>query len=215
VRERRRAAATVTAIFSNTPFDAGIMRNAGRVLVHLETKTMKKLKCFLLLLALTVSAVSAASTAFAAGTAPSDESIRQLLVVTDARKLVEDMTTRMDAQLRSSVQQTLQGKQVTAQQQKVVDNMMEKIVAILHQELAWDSLEATYIRIYRDSFTQEEIDGMLELYKTPAGQAMVKKMPIVMQRSMAELQLRMGPMMQKLRTVQLEAMVELKEQPAR
>jgi len=212
VRERRRAAATVTAIFSNTPFDAGIMRNAGRVLVHLETKTMKKLKCFLLLLALTVSA---ASTAFAAGTAPSDESIRQLLVVTDARKLVEDMTTRMDAHLRSSVQQTLQGKQVTAQQQKVVDNMMEKIVAILHQELAWDSLEATYIRIYRDSFTQEEIDGILALYKTPAGQAMVKKMPIVMQRSMAELQLRMGPMMQKLRTVQLEAMVELKEQPAR
>lgn len=172
---------------------------------------MKKLKCFLLLLALVASA---ASTAFAAGTVPSDESIRQLLVVTDARKLVDDMTTRMDAQLRGSVQQTLQGKPVTAQQQKVIDNMIEKIVAILRQELAWDSLEATYIRIYRDSFTQEEIDGMLELYKTPAGQAMVKKMPIVMQRSMAELQLRMGPMMQKLRTVQLEAMAELKAQPA-
>jgi len=168
---------------------------------------MKKLKCFLLLLAL------AASTAFAAGTVPSDESIRQLLVVTDARKLVDEMTTRMDAQLRSSVQQTLQGKSMTAEQQKVIDNMLEKIVAILRQELAWDSLEATYIRIYRDAFTQEEIDGMLELYKTPAGQAMVKKMPIVMQRSMAELQLRMGPMMQKLRTVQLEAMVELKAQP--
>jgi uncharacterized protein len=172
---------------------------------------MKKLKCLLLLLAFTISA---ASTAFAAGSVPSDESIRQLLVVTDARKLVDEMTTRMDAQLRSSVQQTLQGKQVTAQQQKVIDNMMEKIVAILRQELAWDSLEATYIHIYRDSFTQEEIDGMLELYKTPAGQAMVKKMPIVMQRSMAELQLRMGPMMQKLRTVQLETMLELQAKPA-
>jgi hypothetical protein len=37
VRERRRAVATMTAIFSNTSFDAGIMRNAERVLVHLET----------------------------------------------------------------------------------------------------------------------------------------------------------------------------------
>ena len=40
------------------------------------------------------------------------------------------------------------------------------------------------IKIYAEEFTQEEVDGMIQLYKTPVGQSTIDKMPIVMQKSM-------------------------------
>ncbi len=170
---------------------------------------MQKLKYLILLL------VSLASPAFAVDAVPSDESIRQLLEVTDARKLVEGMMNQMDGVMRNTMQQSLQGKTVTPEQQQIIDDMRSKTVALMKKELGWDNLEPIYLRIYRDSFTQEEIDGMLALYRTPAGQALVKKMPVVMQRSALEMQGRMETLMRELRKIQQESLRELKALPRR
>ncbi len=66
-----------------------------------------------------------------------------------------------------------------------------------------------YTRIYMESFTQDEVDGMLAFYATPAGQALIKKMPVAMQKTMEAMQQMMGPMMQKLQAIQSESIAEL------
>ena len=52
--------------------------------------------------------------------------------------------------------------------------------------------------IYRKSFSQSEMDGMLKFYKSPAGKAVIAKMPVVMQNTMQVMQGEMAEMMPKI-----------------
>ena len=73
-----------------------------------------------------------------------------------------------------------------------------------------------YLRIYQDSLNQAEVDGMIAFYKTPAGQAVIKKLPVLVQKVMAELPVIMGPVMQKIQPLAMELDAEMKaaEAPA-
>lgn len=46
------------------------------------------------------------------------------------------------------------------------------------------SLNALVVPIYEKHFSDEEIDAMLTFYRTPAGQSVVSKLPVIMQESM-------------------------------
>ncbi len=87
---------------------------------------------------------------------------------------------------------------LTAEEQKIADSMSAKITDSVKAEMTWDKLEPIYVEIYQKSFTQEELSGTIAFYKTPAGVALVKKMPVVMQQSMIAMQQFMGPIMQRV-----------------
>jgi hypothetical protein len=76
--------------------------------------------------------------------------------------------------------------------------------------LTWEKLRPLYVQIYQESFTQEEIDGPIAFYESPAGVAFVEKLPFVMQKSMSIMQSRMAPMMEKMKAAMKEAIAEPK-----
>lgn len=143
-------------------------------------------------------------------TAPSDASLRELLQVTQVHKLVDGMIPQIDQMMKASMAQSLGGRKLTVQQQRIVDGMEQKMMAIVRGELSWSHLEPMYLRIYRESLTQSEVDGMVAFYKTPAGAAVVTKMPVVMQKTMVAMQQMMGPMMQQVQSVIQETAAEMK-----
>jgi hypothetical protein len=51
---------------------------------------------------------------------------------------------------------------------------------------------------------------MIAFYKTPAGQAVITKMPLVMQNTMNEMQGLMEPMVQKIERMQQNVAAEMK-----
>ena len=85
------------------------------------------------------------------------------------------------------------------------------MIAMFKEEMSWETLEPLYIRIYRDSFTQPEVNGMLAFYGSPAGQTVIKKMPLVVQNTMTEMQKRMGPFLEKLIKMEEETIEQMKE----
>jgi hypothetical protein len=139
----------------------------------------------------------------------SETSIREILRVTEARKLVEGMFAQVDAMLKGSMQQAI-GRALTADEQRVADRLAAKMSLMMKEEVSWENLEPLYLRIYRDSFTQEEVDGMLSFYRSAAGEALIKKMPMVMHQSMLAMQERMGPMMRKIQRSIEETVAEIK-----
>lgn len=139
----------------------------------------------------------------------SEASIRELLALSEAQKLADNVIGQVDKMMHASMNQVVGGKQLSPEQQKIVDGMQAKMIGILKDEMSWDKLEPMYIRVYQQSFTQEEVDGIVAFYKTPAGQAMVKKLPLVVQNSMKEMQGRMGPMMQKIQAAIQETAQEV------
>ncbi|MGE5128630.1 MAG: DUF2059 domain-containing protein [Sphingomonadaceae bacterium] len=162
-----------------------------------------------LLVALCVLA-SISCPAFAAPPPPSEDSIRRLLEVTEARKLLDGMMTQIDALMRRNMEQALRGRQLTPEQEAIIARMRNKMADAFRDEMTWDKLEPLYVRVYRDTFTQGEVDGMLAFYRTDAGRAVIVKMPGVIQTTMGEMQLRMQPLIQKMRAIEEEALTELR-----
>jgi uncharacterized protein len=150
--------------------------------------------------------------AAAANNAPaSDASIRQMLELTNARQIIEGVKGQMGTMMNTAMQNATRGQTLTPERQAVIDRMSAKMSAVASDMLTWDALLPIYLRTYRDSFTQDEIDGVIKFYKSAAGQAYVKKLPLVMQNVMREMQGVMKPAQEKMMAIQRETMQELKD----
>ncbi|BBJ00597.1 hypothetical protein FGKAn22_22890 [Ferrigenium kumadai] len=148
--------------------------------------------------------------AMAAEAPASEASVRELIEVTQAKNMFDSLMARMDAIFQTSMNQALAGQTPTAEQKKIMVEMQSKMVSVFKEDMKWESLEPILIDIYRKSFTQNELNDMLTFYKSKAGQAMLAKMPIVMQNSMQAMQGRMAIMMPKLQQIQRDAITQLK-----
>ncbi len=163
--------------------------------------------------ALILAGLLLAGPALADSSPASDESVRQLLELTDAHKLIDAAKAQVNAMVSAALQDAVQGKTLTPARQAVVERMHAKMIAMVDEMLNWDTLQPMYMRIYQESFTQDELDGMTAFYKTPAGQAVVRKMPLVMQRVLGEMQVMLKPMQEKIREIQQQTVRELQQAP--
>ena len=142
--------------------------------------------------------------------APTEASIKQLLEVAQAHKLIDSVMAQMENLMQQSIAQATRGQQIPAKVQKDIDQRRADLVAMMKQLLDWKKLEPMYLRIYQKTFTQQEVDGMIAFYKTPAGQAVMSKMPAAMQNTIDEMQAMMGPVMQKMQQMQQDVVAEMK-----
>lgn len=148
-------------------------------------------------LSLLVSTLLLGTSAFAAP--PSNESISQLLVATRMERSVSIAQQNLEQAVRNSINQGLQGKTLTPQGQKVVDKFTADASVIIRKEINWADLKGAYLKLYTETFTQEEVSGLLAFYRSPAGVALLEKMPQVTQKSAAITQARIGPLVEKLK----------------
>jgi uncharacterized protein len=140
--------------------------------------------------------------------APSDESIERLMSVTRMESLLDGMFTQMEPSIKAGMEAAMQGKTITPDQRKVLDIVPSKLVAAMREELNWSKLKPIYLAIYRESFEQSDIDGMLAFYATPAGRATIDKMPLVMQKAMAATQSLVRGMLPRVDAAMREALAE-------
>ncbi len=76
-----------------------------------------------------------------------------------------------------------------------------KVMDVLAQEMSWDKVKDDYIRMYANAFTEEELKGLVEFYKSPAGRALVEKTPELTKQSMEMSQQRMMQVLPKLQAL--------------
>ena len=143
----------------------------------------------------------------------SEESIDRLLAGAKVEKLLDTMLVNVDQVMRRSMEASMPGQQLSPEQRRVIDATATSFVQVMREEMTWDKLRPLYVQIYQESFTQEEIDGLIAFYESPAGVAFVDKMPFVMQKSMSIMQSRMAPMMEKMKAAMKEAIAEPKAAP--
>jgi len=160
--------------------------------------------------------LSAAAPAFAQD-APADEAIiRELIALTESAKLLDGVYAQVDGMMAQAMNEAVGGNSLSPQQQALFDEMRERVVAIFRESMSWAALEPMMIDIYRKSFTQKEAQGMLDFYRSDAGRAVIAKMPLVMQNTMAAMQASMRTMMPKIQEVQKDILARMKalDQPA-
>lgn len=132
-----------------------------------------------------VFAIVALMASFTVQAAPaSQDSVEALLSVTKTEAVMDSLYSGMDQMMRQTVNQTVEGKSLSAEQQHAIDTLPEKFVAIMRKEMSWQQMKPLYVRLYRETFEQEEIDGMLAFYNSPTGTALINKTPLLMQKSL-------------------------------
>ena len=149
---------------------------------------------------------------------PSDASIDRLLTVMRAESLIDQSFT----QAQQAMQQVLRQHRGSAgaaplneAQQRIADEMAAETDKVFRELVSWAQMKPDMVTLYRDTFTQPEIDGMIAFYETAVGQSMLAKMPQVVQRSMQLTAARMQPMLPRLEAISREAARRMAEAATR
>ncbi len=98
---------------------------------------------------------------------------------------------------------------MTPKQEKIIKNMTNAVSNTLQEEVSWKKLEPMYLREYKKTFSEKEVEGMLAFFKTPAGQAYANKVPLLTHNIMLDYEKNMGPvLMQRLQRIYKKFMKE-------
>jgi hypothetical protein len=111
------------------------------------------------------------------------------------------------------MKEAAQGQVITPERQEILDRMRAKILAVFDQFYNGDALQRLHVRVYQATYTQDEVDGLIAFYKTPAGQALVNKGPLLMQNTMDEMRALMRPMVRQIDQIKNDAEQEMKALP--
>lgn len=150
---------------------------------------MKSVLCALL-----ASLALAAAPAFAADPARVAELVDVLRLSSQMEKMQQQMVNVM----RVSVDREAARRGLDAGQRARVD----KAVAIMQEEIAgalsWEAMRGEVMAVYAEVLSDAEVDAMLAFYRSPEGQSVLDKMPVLMERGMAIGQARSEAMMPRL-----------------
>jgi hypothetical protein len=137
---------------------------------------------------------------------PTRESVEELLRVMRMQQTLEtvfDLMEQTNREVDRQRSQLLADPSRSAEERRAIDERRERrgqeANAALREELSWDKVKDGYVRLYAETFTQEEIDGQLAFYRSPVGQAVLDKQPDLTRKSSELMQERVTEILPKTR----------------
>jgi hypothetical protein len=113
-------------------------------------------------------------------TSAKDAKIESLLSSMNIDKQVNTVFTQMRSMISSQWPATAADEQKARSKE-----LQDKIFDLMQSRMSWENMRPQYVKLYSDTFTDEEIDGLAAFYESPAGKAMLEKMPVLMAKSMS------------------------------
>ena len=128
--------------------------------------------------------------------APTEESVGEMMHYLQVDRLLTQAVTQMNDGLVKAMDQKVQtsvgSRQLTPEQTAAIDRFRTKFSKIVEDQLSLPKIKNIYVQCYRETFTQEDVNGIVAFYKSSAGQAVAQKYPEVMQKAQALMQTRMA-----------------------
>lgn len=115
------------------------------------------------------------------------EQVERLLEVVQVPKMIDSLLPIMQQRMESSFMNTMADR-LSPDQQQAARRMLERQMASMRELLAWENLRPVYVRVYTQTFSAAEVQGMIDFYDSPVGRSALAKMPNVMEASMREMQ---------------------------
>lgn len=123
----------------------------------------------------TPQAARAAVTAHAV-TASQRAKAGQLVLLLHADRMVQQAVDGIVKQV-SDAAQSVTGLNPTPANKARLDDFDGKISQMLDAQLGWKALQPVLTDLYAKTFTEQQLDAIITFYKTPAGAALVEKIP--------------------------------------
>jgi hypothetical protein len=136
---------------------------------------------------------------------------QQLFVLMRMEQTYSQLIAQVTAQSRQMVQGLFpEGTPMSDAQKKEAADFEAKANALILDEMSWSVLEPDYVKLYADTYTEEDLDGIIAFYRSPVGVKMLEKTPELLQASSAIAMNHMGVVEPKLRKLMDEFQQQIK-----
>ena len=135
--------------------------------------------------------------------------VEELFTATKVEATMGQMVGQMSTAMKATMQEQTSKLHLTAEQQGYADAFAVKVDGIMKSSLSMETLKPLFLKIYMDTYTEEELDGILAFYRSPAGQAFLAKTPVLTQRSIQLMQQQIGLVQPQLEEAQRELMQQM------
>jgi hypothetical protein len=156
---------------------------------------------------LLVTGVFVSSAGFAAGEPDARQAADELVTLTN----VEGMLAGVRAQTSRMIAARLDALNLSAPQRDAANRLEKNIQSLLADKLSFSKMKESYVNAYTAVFTPDELNGLVEFYKTPLGQSYLKKLPDLTTRLMAISQSRVAQLEPEIRRMTDEFAAELQD----
>ena len=117
--------------------------------------------------------------------------VQQMLDLMHVDRTSEQMMQMVKQQTTSMTSQMM-GANLSAEQKASVSEFQQKVFDFVESQVGWKAMQKEYVELYASTFSEDELDAMIAFYKSPAGQAMIAKMPDLLQKSITMVQQKMA-----------------------
>ncbi|MCF6312457.1 MAG: DUF2059 domain-containing protein [Verrucomicrobiales bacterium] len=161
----------------------------------------------------TVLLFSLVSTQAAPEEALNPETVAAVEKFMTTMKVKENMAPALEGV--KNMQMAMLDQQGLSEEEKIsAKKIMEVSMGEVEKMLSWENIGAMMVRVYAKVFTTEEVNDLIKLFETPAGQVYVNKQMELQQASMQEMQKIMIDIMPKIQAKTKEAVKQAMEQEA-
>ena len=105
---------------------------------------------------------------------------------------IDRMMQQVMSQMKAMTEQQISGMKLPPEGQAAAQESQGRIMELVAERMSLEKMKPAYIQLYSEVFTDEELDGILAFYRSPAGRAMLEKTPLLMTKAMALVQKQMG-----------------------
>jgi uncharacterized protein len=135
--------------------------------------------------------------------------VKELFAVMHMDHNLDRMRSAMEQQVQATAKNAPGTEQMTPEKKKIQQEYVDNSMKVVDENFGWTVLEPAYVKLYADTYTEAELDGILAFYKSPAGLAMLTKSPQLSAGVMEIVHGHMGnfqPKMQALQELYVKAM---------
>ena len=135
--------------------------------------------------------------------------VKELFAVTHVDHSLDRMRSAMGQQVQATAKNAAGAERMTPEKKKIQQEYIDNSMKVVDQQFGWPVLEPAFTKLYMDSYSEADLDGILAFYKSPAGQDMLNKTPALSSGVMEIVHGHMGdfqPKMQSLQELYVKAM---------
>jgi hypothetical protein len=133
---------------------------------------------------------------------PSDESLIKMMTALQLHNTLDQMVAQMEAGMKTALTQSIKEKELNPLQTAELGKLQSKMADTIKADLSFAKVKDVYLQVYRETFTQDEVNGIVAFCASPAGRAMLAKIDPATRKASNLLRERMGPTLQKIKIMQ-------------
>jgi thiol-disulfide isomerase/thioredoxin len=140
-----------------------------------------------------------------------EQKIERILTLTSNDAMIDQIFQQMK---NMSLQMASQAGQASSQGQvAIASDLTNRVLELVKKRFAAGEFRHRIVTTYSEAFSEEEIDGMLAFYESPAGRAAIQKAPQIMGKVQSELKDLLPEVSRLVREAQLSQRMPARTNP--